>query len=389
MSDSRLIARLLDDDRLQWWVDGTLRLGDLPGLAEACREAGGVEPILLLPPSVVTLHRVELDARERRYARRTVPFRLEEHLLQDVDELHFALGTLRDGAVTVAVVDRAWFEQLLLRCSEAGLVVRICAPTQAVLSAAGLRAWSDGHCLVLRRDDSAVPQVVDGDLLPLALQDLAEGTLQCDVEPGSDVAALRSAAAAQGIELELVEYSLLERAARLEAPFLLNFRQGEFAPRIDWRRHWLRWRVAAAAALAAIVLHTGAAWAEYAQARRLDRELRAEQVAVFRELYPQGVVSDAPYQLRVKLRELEGEARGSGFLQTFYPIGEVLAAQPELSVNSVRYVGNSGQLVLDLTMPSNQAFDRLRDQLQAAGVDVQLQSSSASGGVVRQRLRIP
>ena len=89
-----------------------------PGHAPQSLSADGVSlpenTCLALPSDMVRNLTVSVAPEEVKHLRRALPFMLEESLLEDVSELHFAHAPLRDGLQAVGVVKRVtmneWME---------------------------------------------------------------------------------------------------------------------------------------------------------------------------------------------------------------------------------------------------------------------------------------
>ena len=129
-----------------------------PGHAPQSLGAGEVNlpenTCLALPSDMVRNLTVPVAPEEVKHLRRALPFMLEESLLEDVSELHFAHAPLQDGLQAVGVVKRAainkWMEELpeLLRaypgsprrCACLGpRVSGHCCSNQTLYSCVGLR----------------------------------------------------------------------------------------------------------------------------------------------------------------------------------------------------------------------------------------------------------
>ncbi len=110
-------------------------------LADAAGHGQGRQVIVLVPSEQVILTEVAVPTANRQRQRLAVPYLLEDLLVADVDQLHFALGSYEDGKVAVAVVAheqmRHWMEQL----AKAGIQPKFMAPDVLALP---LReeAWS-------------------------------------------------------------------------------------------------------------------------------------------------------------------------------------------------------------------------------------------------------
>lgn len=368
--------------------------GQLDDLTDVLAEAHAADIWLLVPASFAPVRRIEINRREARFVRRTIPFQLEDQLLQDVDSMHFAIGRQEQGHADVIVVDAQWLASELQQLASNQLKPSVCLSEQSLLpSQPDCLGYWDGSRLFLRHQEQEAPHVFDIATVELALSRLRQtqpelAELECLVEPGIDVAWLRDQAARVGLDLHCRQSGLFELAASLDGKRAPNLLQGKFAPRIDWEHQWRRWRAVAAALAAAMVLQTATASVELYQQRRLDRTLRAEIEGIYRELYPRGNLVDPVSQLRTQLDRLQAKSASAGFMQRFFPLGEMLAEQSSLELHSLRFDGRDGEIRLDLSLPSHQEVESLRRKFEQAHNQVDLRGSTLSGGVVRARMAI-
>ena len=137
-----------------------------------------------------------------------------------------------------------------------------------------------------------------------------------------------------------------------------------------------------------MVLQTGATALELYGLKRTDRALRGQVQQVYRDLFPQGMLVDPRAQMRTHLERLRADNNAGGFMQAFYPVGELLAKQSGLTLHSLRFDGRNGGMRLDLSLPSHQDGEQVRGGLAKVHKSAELQSSTASGNTVRARLAI-
>ena len=89
-------------------------------LSEATRDVGGRAVIVLVPATTVLTTTVDIPIRGGSRLQTALPFALEEHLADDVENLHFASGTRRDsGLLPVAVVAHTYMQDWLEQLSDA------------------------------------------------------------------------------------------------------------------------------------------------------------------------------------------------------------------------------------------------------------------------------
>lgn len=391
------LLRALDDGQYVWAIaaDGVMRgapgRGELEAAAAARMQSACDQLWLILPGTHATLWPVSLERKELRYASRVIPYRLEDQLLQDVDRLHFAPGVLRAGPVTVAVVERERLRDHLSRLAAAGLRADACFPAQCVLPDGCLACDSEG--ILFNFGEGSVAHALDATLAPLILPELLTGdsgarVMRCVVD--TDDAARENARCLEPLAASLrrEDGSLLELAARMTRAPEINLLKGEFAPRVDWARHWHVWRTAAVGVLVAAVAHTLASGVEVWQLKANDRSLRAEIESEYRSVFPQGLLVDPKSQMRTQLQRLQGGEGGPGFVRAFFPVAETLQASEGLLLHSVRFDSRNSELRLDLSLPSHQQVETLRAALGQRGSTAELLSSTASSGGVRARLAL-
>src|SRR4051812_15293399 len=243
---------------------------------------------VLVPAADVLCLDVELPAGSGARAARLVAFALEEQLASEVETQHFAIGRSSvPGRTAVAVVARSALEQWL-----ADLTAAAIAP-ELVCTDAALIPRLPGHAVALLEGDtlsftdaedeaqltlSAPP---GGFLAALAIafgEELASTHLLFHSNPvdwqrrSSEVEAARPAMATLKVQL-LANGALPWLAAQLPHAKPINLLQGEYAVRTSFGANWGRWRLAAALAAAALVLHVGAQGYSLWRLKQNDKDL--------------------------------------------------------------------------------------------------------------------
>ena len=140
-------------------------------LADVAREASGQRIVVLVSGSDCLLTRVSIPGGSRQKLLRAVPYALEEQLSEEVENLHFAVGsTQEDGAWPVAVIGKSFMDSLTAELSEAGLDVQQVTPEALALP------YNGGETSVLVENDVALVRTgstsgfaVDSDNLGLLL----------------------------------------------------------------------------------------------------------------------------------------------------------------------------------------------------------------------------
>ena len=361
-------------------------------LEQVLAQARGRRVIVLVPGADVRLTQVRVPARNAAKVLQAAPYALEDQLAEDVDTLHFALGTRNaDDSHPVAVVAHSRMQEWLAPLRERGIVPEALLPETLCLPLAEEGRWS-----ALAEDEQiSVRSAAYGgfscvpDDLPLYLQaaGIAADTVLRIIVPRSfhgDLTRLE-----QPVELLPGFASPLEallQNLRLERS--INLLQGAYSQREDYQRLWQPWR-AAAILLAGWVLI--AAVDHGVQAHRLGLELAAQQernATRFRELFPaEQRIVDLSAQLEQQARLLQAGGAQGGFLPLMETLAAAMASASGLSLQSLQF--REGALYVSLTGSDLQQLESLRGwfaQGRDAVMEVQSANSGADGVQIRLKL---
>ena len=367
------------------WLDpaGAVQRGPLADLA---MQSSHARLLLVAPGESITLHPIPLPSRNRATWARAVPYALEDHLADDIEALHFALGTTPDdGRLPVAAVAhtelRGWLEQ----CAEAGLSPVAVVPDPLLLP------WRPGDWSVALEERRAVVRTgrwdgfaTERSLLELLLnQALAESG---DARPqrlrvwGGSPPELAGTDSPWQIEDHPPE--LLQWLTTSDPPTLLNLLQGPYSRQAHWGRRLRPWRAAALLAGAWLVLQGVTQGYDDWRLRQELIALRAGMEQVYRDAVPGATrIINPKAQLEARLRELTPTGGGDGgFLDLLYRGGQALASFPELTLRSLSY--RDGQLNLALAGGNPAVLDQLRQQLeQQPGLRAEVRATQREGQV--------
>ena len=117
---------LVGEDWVQWASSdekGSLTTAVREGtLREAAEDVAGRRATLILPADDVLLAQSVVPGNSLARAQQAVPYALEDQVADDIDDLHFALGTKnRNNEYPVAVIGRDVMDSVTKRCSEVRL----------------------------------------------------------------------------------------------------------------------------------------------------------------------------------------------------------------------------------------------------------------------------
>ena len=375
-------------------------------LAAAVWRSGKV--VVLAPAAQILLAEPALPPGGGTKLVRAVPFALEEHLTEDVDQLSFAIGHRRsNGSTPVAVVSRAVLQGWLASLSAAGIDPQAIYPDilampenpgQSVL-------WLEGDRLAVRRP-GAMPFAVE--LAPvkeaLVVAGVIADPLQPSEEPKPKESAILYVTREDWTRVQGDFEDLLEDFASLKVQLLadgplpwlargmntadaVNLLQGEFSRTADYSERWHRWRLAAALAAALLVVHVAAQALQIRQAKHESAALDSQISQVFSSAMAGDASVDPRRQMQSKLERIRRSGAGPQyFLRTLQSLSGALAAAPKTTISALSYHENA----LDMTVnaPSLAALSELTQFVGKEGLAAEIQSSNPVATGVEAHLHI-
>ncbi|MDH5301274.1 MAG: type II secretion system protein GspL [Gammaproteobacteria bacterium] len=393
---SQFIVQLLGPDQPVRWI----RLGDKVqpllqsgSMEEAVRQSLGAQVIVLVPGEEVVLTRVSLPATNRQKMLKALPYTLEEQVVGDVDDVHFAAGERdADGMLNVAACSRRCMDVWQARLRDAGLMADVLMPDVLALPLRENR-WvlvQDGERFMLRTGEQ------QGYVFDAANRDLYLGLMVPEAEKAGIEAI--DVWAEQVIEwpglvfehqsLENGWLSLLKSGDLAEK--LLNLQQGDYSRREQWGKIWRPWRFAAVVGGIAFLLNLGVTVVENSELSTQNDELKEQVVSIYKDAFPDArKVPNPRQQMEQKLKELRagGQGGGQSFLDLMLAVGPSFSANTGVIMRSLRY--KSGVLDIELEAPSLQSLDQLKQSLVAnAHLEVEIQSAAAKDNKVQGRIQI-
>lgn len=391
MTERILIRPTPQSERCTWLLlgsanDHAVGHGEL---ADAAAAASGRPATVLLPGTEVLLTRVRLPVRSRARARAAIPWALEDRLAEDVEALHFAIGSVNDGEWPVAVVARSCLAALLARCEASGLAVDAVVPEPLALPAPPTDQWQ-----ALETADQTIVRI-DADIGFACEPDLL-AVVAASEDPPQSVHVQHCADAAPG---EWPADFTLDRAAThadaavaaLTAadPPRLNLLQGAFSRREKRLEQLRAWRLPAALAVALVCVSLVQAGISYVELGQRQAELEARIQAVYRETFPDArATRDPRTQMQSRLRALRGDGGddGSRFAAMMLAAGEVVSAREGAQMMAAEW--RNGTLDVEVRADELAALDAIQRGLGDRGMSTELSGVDRDGERVSARLRV-
>lgn len=351
--------------------------------------------VYIAPAESFTLRDVPYEASERKLLRQTLPYALEEDLVDDVDDLHFALGDAAASTVPLAVVKKQDITDWLQESQSEGVEF------QQVVSELQLLPLVDNSWALLVEGDrwlirygAADGFAMEAEAVPLALQLLLD---EQEVLPESLMIYCREQQQAAVLNQlpemlrGIVHWQGEDYWQAFETGYKttprINILQGEFALSLPWKKWWLMWKIVLIAFMAILVVQFAATIFQQQLLASRNLDLRADIEAAYRTVVPRGAVIDPERQLKRKVDQLQN-SDGVGFMAGFAKISRVLSALEGISIQSLNYSGRQGELRLTLIANTFEDVETARTNLEKQGLKAELTGSSAEGEKTRARLKV-
>ena len=388
---------------------GTIRQRGSLTLAAAVSRTGRV--VALAPATQILLAEPELPPGSGIKLARAVPFALEEHLTEDIDQLTFAIGRRRPGGGTpVAAVSRAVLQGWIADLNAAGLEPLAIYPDISLMpeNPGQTVLWLEQGRLAVRRpgklpfavelspvsealvvagviadplDTAAEPKVPESAILYLTREDWSRA--QHEFEQLSEKF--------DSLKVQLLPDGPLPWLARTLADTdAVNLLQGEFARVTDLSARWRRWRTAAALGVGLLAVHVAAQALQIRQAKHEAAALDGQIASVFSAAMPAEALQDPRRQMQSRLDRIrKSGASPEYFLRTLKVLGDAMAATPKTDIDGLSYREES--LDMRVRAPSLAALSQLSQLIGRQGMTAEIQSSTpvATGVEAHIQLRSP
>ena len=344
--------------------------------------------VFAAPASDVRVVETEVAGDEAKHLRKSLPFIMEEEVIDDIDNLHFAYRSLEGTGLQVALAARTsvehWQQQLPDDFDGQWIPESLLLPV-----------GSGEACLVVEEDSVLIrwsategarlaPSLVSALLDSL---DTPPSTLIIYGHNQADDKALAPAAMQDRIQWRNGGFGhalLLSNVDEAQ----LDLRQGDYAPRLPLHRWWGHWRRVAVVAGIALTLQLGADLLTYQRLKSENLALRSAIQDSYRQANPKGAVVDVEKQLDRQLAEYNAGVAGVAFTPLLATITQALALEGDVSVSTLNFNSGNGEIRLDLLADNYTSVESLRQRLEQSGMVATLETSSSREDRVRARLRI-
>ncbi len=367
----------------------------------AVPRVAGRRVCVLVPGADVLLAEPDLPPKAGAKLAQLVPYALEEHLADSIEDLHFAIGkrSLETARVRVAVVARALVNEWLATLRAAGIV------PDALYADSDLLPQNPGQAVALMEADAvfvrapgASPVTLPADALGQALEiaqsgaDTASGARGLILYTGAaewqqhaaQVEAVR--ANFDGIKVQLLTGGPLALfAQQLPAATAINLLQGEYTPETGRAVGWQAWRVAALLLAGLVALHIVGKAAQLHFLKTREHQVDASIRDQVRTALP-GEPNLLDARKRMEQRLAVARGAGSGLLPALQALAQAGAVAPGTSLQSVNF--KNGSVEMKLSAPDASSLDHLSQALRSNGWQADLLGGTNSGHGYEGRIQV-
>jgi len=367
-------------------------------LAEAAQQVEGRRSMLVLPGNDVLLAEATVPGGSAARALQAAPYQLEDQVADDIDSLHFALGTKgKSDNYPVAVVSRALMDTVREQCFEAGLRPAEIVPETLALPKFDSADMDDASWTALVDEQQAVVRLngykgftIDTDMASIMLDgahsDLPEDTSASLVMYKTNNAIDVATPGDIDVEHRDCESRLSLYASGLASAPRINLLQGDYSPKTQFDKNWKPWRWSMALACVLGLTLLAGKWLEYRQLQSQVADVDAQIAAEFKKAMPNSRVVSPLKQLQNEIKKRSGGNIG-GFTNNLSQIAAALATQPQTEVRSIGF--REGRFDLDMTTDAIPTLNLLKSELSKRGdLNLTVQSTNAEKDLQRSRVRI-
>lgn len=404
---SQIVWHVFDDTALL--RGGTSALSALTEATRAYFDSG--ETLVLVPGELVLLAAVRIPSRQMRQIKQALPYMVEEIIADNIEDVHLALPAFKpeeNAAMPVAVVRHHllidWLDQLYQHGIKPDWMYPDSLTVPWRLHSRSffvngeriiIRSERFGAQIFFKSQMAAYLQLLHRQFAADELGAVPRYIVSGGADSADNARALQQVVATEfGVEVDLAEYAessdeVLATEALRARDESINLLQGGYAvQRQDTGTQWLRTAKFAAAALAIYAGVTAASGLWYSWRAR---DVEQQTFSFYRELFPQERRVVSPK--KQMLAHMGGSAVTSSPLPllTKAALGmrsSLLSNNGAMQLDELRYNQKSDDLQVQLRTPTLDSLDKIKQQLNGVGLQVDITSASQRGQETVGRLHL-
>ncbi|MDM8568267.1 type II secretion system protein GspL [Thiotrichales bacterium HSG1] len=337
------------------------------------------QPIVLIPTTDVILTQVNIPSKKRQKIIQAVPYALEELLIDEVENLHFAIGQPVSNDIPVAVIAKTCLENYLQRLHVAGF-----KPTILIPDILAVPRFEESWTVMYLND---IVLVCTGLNTGFAIEvDNLIVTLQIAIaeNPPTQITVINH----DTTDFEILKIPLQTAESNIFDGVNTNFNllQGKYLPQSNgWLRPWLITIILCLILGGFYIVEQVIEYQHLNQQRLL---LNQQIEKIYQETFPEArKIVNPRVQMEQKLTALNNQqGNNEVFLFNLNKMASVLKSFSNLSVQRINFQRQKFDLYL--TIANFQTLEKLQANLNKLDMNVTVKSASSQNQKIICRLQI-
>ena len=369
-------------------------------LKDAAADALNHSVTIVIPGEDVLFLTVKVPGKNLQHIQQAVPYVLEDSVIDDVDNLHFAinkteLSTEHNENITndynVAVIDKQYFESIILHLDKAGIHADAMIADYSLLKYGTL--LFDGKRALFNKGNLKFTFSIENEV-NFEHYGLTENNVDklivCNTDTNVDKK-IEGFSAKLNLEKEQSSINpLLYLISHKSNERGVNLLQGAYKKKKNWSKTGKTWLPAAALFFVWLSVQGVVFIIDYIQLSKKNKILNTQITQIYKSTFPSSRRTDnAKARMESKLISLKKSKGQSGrsFTEMLSASAAIFSKTKGLKIKSLRYY--DGRLNLELNIASLQALDKLKSQLaDEQGYQVEIQNASSGKENVTARIQI-
>lgn len=397
-----ILVRKRQENLWQWrevtsqgtWRSDSFYIGDIDLLTEAI---AGKIVWCILPGTDIASQLLPAEIKDRGQLLKTLPFEVEEGVIDPIENLHFAFGLVESSIIPVAYGNAELMQEYIDELEAVGAEVQRCLVDYLLIDRP-TEGWTllleDG--IVTAHTDRGVGFAVEQHTAPIYLAALASSAQPAELtlvaEDEQALAALQeilpeSVSGNTTLLVETREGSFWDQV-KLKIDSSIDFRTGKLGRKLPFNKWWQHWKYPLVATAAAFLVAVGATWIGQYQADQERMRILAQTDEIFRQVVPSGNFRDPERELRNRLGSAGDSSQRSNSVVLLATVAPAIKSMDDVVIRNLRYSLDNGQLQMNIEANSFTTFETLRNKIAETGLEVDIRSANVHGDTHQAQMRV-
>jgi len=402
--DNNIYFRFHDQGAIDWYVPD--HASGLPGqsgssLDDIAEHCPGKNIIVFIPGNYVHIATHLIPARNRQKIMQAIPYAMEDDLIGEIEDFHFALpAKLPQNNIPVCAIRHELMESILSAFAEFHI-----QPNQIIPEILALPFQRQQWTVLMEdtdsifRTDSFSGFVCDSSQLALYLdmsinetgdeQPEAVHIIDARQLTDSDVPGLVPTPELQIVKTPM-HSSLLEIFAKnTHETDSINLLQGLYAAKNQRSREWKKWIPVATILSILIFIQAIEGIVAYQSVQSELEQTNARISKLFKQSLPDAKrVNNIKIRMKRRLIALQGSGQSnqSGFLSLLAKSAKAIQVNTSTVINNMNF--RNGKLDMELRIDNLQSLEKIKQMITQSGLNVNVRSASVQGNSVTVRMSV-